>query len=134
MNASIQSKCDELVAAIRASILEDIGAALKPVRQVAGLRGLNGARAKRIEAWRTRAEAAADRRSGEKRSPNAIAGTVNALLAAINAEPGRRIEEIATRMGEPTRDLVLPVKKLLAAKQIKKTGARRATRYFPRSK
>ena len=41
------------------------------------------------------------------------------------------MEAIGKALGTPTKDLNLPVKKLLAAKKIRVEGQKRATEYFP---
>ena len=41
------------------------------------------------------------------------------------------MEAIGKALSTPTRDLNLPVKKLLAAKRISVKGLKRATEYFP---
>jgi hypothetical protein len=69
---------------------------------------------------------------GQKRDPKLIEATTEKLLAHIRRNPGERIEPIGKALGIPTKDLALPVKKLLAAKQIKTKGQRRATTYFAR--
>ena len=79
--------------------------------------------------WQTRNEP----RKGQKRNAKDIAATVTNLQRAIATAPGSGIEYLGKQMGVPTKDLALPVKKLLAAKRIKTTGHKRATRYFPRS-
>jgi hypothetical protein len=71
------------------------------------------------------------RRKGGKRDPKELAKLVESLYAAIKRKPGSRIEEIGKAMSVATKDLALPVAKLLASKRIKKTGTRRATKYFP---
>jgi len=71
-------------------------------------------------------------RKGEKRDPKLLAATVQHLYDDIAAHPGERIEQVAARLGLPTKDLTLPVKKLLAGKKIRSKGVKRATRYFPR--
>ena len=43
---------------------------------------------------------------------------------------GMRIEEINKAIGTSTRELMRPIKKLLAAKRIQKQGERRSTTYF----
>lgn len=70
------------------------------------------------------------RAKGEKRTPEALERLTNALLREISAVPGHRIEQIAQAMGVKTSELVLPVKKLLAAKKIRTRGQKRATKYF----
>jgi predicted transcriptional regulator len=49
----------------------------------------------------------------------------------IKSNPGLRMEAIAKALATPTRELNLPIKKLLAAKKIRSTGQKRATEYFP---
>jgi predicted transcriptional regulator len=66
-----------------------------------------------------------------KRSPALLEELTNTLGAYVRANPGQRIEEIAKGLELSTKDLVLPVKKLIGTKAIKPQGQRRATRYFP---
>jgi hypothetical protein len=54
---------------------------------------------------------------------------VEKLYGYIKANPGKRIEPIGTALGVATRDLALPVKKLLAAKRITSKGQKRSTAY-----
>ncbi len=81
---------------------------------------------------RTAARPTNGRAKGEKRDPRVLARTVTALHQAIQAAPGSGIEYLGKQMGTPTKDLTLPVKKLLAAKRIRTVGHKRATRYFPK--
>jgi hypothetical protein len=69
------------------------------------------------------------RRKGEKRTNAELDRLTEALFREITREGGRRIEQIGLRMGVPTKDLALPVKKLLDNKRIKTKGQRRATSY-----
>jgi hypothetical protein len=41
------------------------------------------------------------------------------------------MEAIGKALGKPTRELNLPIKKLLSAKRIRSEGHKRATEYFP---
>jgi hypothetical protein len=41
------------------------------------------------------------------------------------------MEAIGKALGAPTKDLNLPIKKLLASKKIRSEGHKRATEYFP---
>ncbi len=74
---------------------------------------------------------AAKRPSGAKRPPAELAKLTDKLGEYIKAHPGHRIEPIGKSLGVPTKDLTLPVKKLLAAKKIRAQGQKRATEYFP---
>lgn len=76
------------------------------------------------------APAASKRKAGQKRSPDEIVKTTEKLLAYITKNSGQRIEEIAKGVGNSTKELTLPVKKLLNEKKITAKGEKRATRYF----
>lgn len=69
---------------------------------------------------------------GEKRSPEDLAALADKLAAEIKGTPGQNIEQIAKAMGETTKGLSLPIKKLLQTFKIRSTGQKRATRYFPK--
>jgi len=72
-------------------------------------------------------------RGGGKRDPEVIAALTDELLAFIAKNPGKRIEEISAALETPTRDLVLPVRRLVAGKRVSTRGQKRATTYFPGS-
>lgn len=69
---------------------------------------------------------------GAKRPPDEIVKLTSRLLDYVKGHKGERIEQIAKGMGVSTRELNLPVKKLIATKQVKTRGQKRATQYFPR--
>lgn len=69
--------------------------------------------------------------SGGRRSPSELAHACELLHAEIQAHPGLRMEQIGAALGAPTRELTLPIRKLLRDKKIRTEGQRRATRYFP---
>jgi len=71
------------------------------------------------------------RGKGQKRDPREIARIQSDLAAYIAANGGQRIEQIKVQMGLDTKDLVLPIKKLMDEKTIRSEGTRRATKYFP---
>jgi len=80
------------------------------------------------------ASPAAGRRlpKGAKRPPGEIVKLTQRLLDYVKTHKGERIEQIAKGMGVSTRELNLPVKKLVAGKSLKTKGQKRATQYFPR--
>jgi hypothetical protein len=55
---------------------------------------------------------------------------IRTRISYVKANEGQRLEEIGKGLGVATKELKLPVLKLLAAKAIKTTGAKRGTRYF----
>lgn len=67
-----------------------------------------------------------------KRSPQELDELVRNLQAHIVKNPGQRIESIAASLGVRTKELVLPVRKLLNDKKISTKGQKRATLYFSR--
>jgi hypothetical protein len=71
-----------------------------------------------------------NRRKGEKRSSNELASLTSRLREYIAKNPGNGIEQIGKAIGSPTKELALPVKKLLADKAIRTRGQKRATKYF----
>ena len=75
---------------------------------------------------------AAKKRRGGKRTAAELLVLEEEFLKEVKKAGGRRVEEIGKAMGVSTKDLALPVKKLLSDKKIKTTGKRRATRYFAR--
>ena len=72
------------------------------------------------------------RRQGGKRDPKAIDALTERTAAYIKANAGKRIEEIGKALNTPTKELALPIIRLLGNKTIKKSGQKRATKYFPR--
>jgi hypothetical protein len=76
--------------------------------------------------------AAPARRPGEKRPAAELEQITHRLGAYIKANPGQGIEQIAKALETQTKELTLPIKKLLEAKRIGSKGHKRATRYFPR--
>jgi hypothetical protein len=71
------------------------------------------------------------RAPGEKRPQAELARLTDRLGDYIEHNPGQRMEIIGKALGMPTRELNLPMKKLLAARKIRTEGHKRATEYFP---
>ena len=79
-------------------------------------------------------KATAKNGNGGKRTPAQIEKLATRALAAILKNPGQGIEVIAKAMKADTKDLSLPMRKLIADKEIRTKGERRATKYFPKGK
>jgi nucleoid-associated protein YgaU len=75
--------------------------------------------------------APAKRPLGAKRPPAELAKLTESLGDYIKSHPGLRIEPIGKALSTPTKELNLPIKKLLAAKKIRSEGHKRATEYYP---
>lgn len=121
INAAIDHLKNEIAAELGASVLTALEQKLTfgPPRdgRVINL-------AERRKAWPIRGIA-----KGQKRPPEDIAALTDQLHAYVAKHPGLRIEKIAAGMGVTTRELNLPVKKLLAGGRIAAKGWKRATTY-----
>ena len=78
------------------------------------------------------AAAAAKRRAGEKRSPQLLAQVTEQVHNHVKSNAGQGVEQIAKALGTSTKELTLPIRKLLSDKKITSKGQKRATRYFPK--
>jgi hypothetical protein len=65
-----------------------------------------------------------------KRTSADVDATAAALLAYVAANEGQSIEQIGKGMGVATKELKLPVIKLVEAKKLKTKGQRRGTKYL----
>ena len=119
--ARVETFAADIVAAVRASVMEIVQEAIDG----AGLE--RGSRRGRASSVRSPVRA-----KGAKRDPQMLQALTEKLGAFIKNNPGQRIEQIAQALGTPSKELVLPVKKLIAAKQISTKGQKRSTKYFPR--
>jgi len=70
------------------------------------------------------------REKGAKRDGSQLESLQEKVLEFVAANPGMRIEQINKEIGTTTRDLQLPIRKLIAAGSLKTKGAKRATQYF----
>jgi len=118
----VEAFASELVALVRASAVEVVGETLAGI--VGSLGGPSSSRNGR------RASRPSARAKGAKRDPAVLAALTDKLEAFIKKNPGKRIEEIGQALGTPTKELVLPVRKLVAAKKVSTKGKKRATKYF----
>ena len=71
------------------------------------------------------------RPKGAKRPAGEIEATKTRLYDFIKSNPGQRVEQINKALGTTTKDLTLPLKKLIADKAVKTEGEKRATAYYP---
>jgi len=74
---------------------------------------------------------ASRRAKGAKRASDEIEQTKSRLYDFIKSNPGQRVEQINKALGTTTKDLALPIKKLIADKAVRTEGEKRATAYFP---
>jgi hypothetical protein len=68
-------------------------------------------------------------RKGVKRDSAALDGLSQQFVAFVSKHPGLRIEQINQQLGTTTKNLALPIRKLIGDGTIKTSGQRRATTY-----
>jgi hypothetical protein len=71
---------------------------------------------------------------GVKRSAADLEELAGRLATYVKANPGLRIEQINKELGTTTKDLALPIRKLIADSLIATKGQKRSTTYFPGKK
>jgi hypothetical protein len=71
---------------------------------------------------------------GAKRTAEDLEALSTKFAAFVKAHPGLRIEQINKELGTTTKDLALPIRKLIADKTIGVKGQKRSTTYFPGKK
>jgi len=67
---------------------------------------------------------------GAKRSSDELDTLAEQFHTFVAKNPGMRIEQINKQLGTTTKDLALPIRKLVAEGAIKTKGAKRSTAYF----
>jgi hypothetical protein len=68
---------------------------------------------------------------GAKRTAEDLEALSEKFASYVKANPGLRIEQINKELGTTTKDLALPIRKLIADKRISAKGQKRSTMYFP---
>ena len=67
---------------------------------------------------------------GAKRTPEDLEALSEKFATFVKAHPGLRIEQINKELGTTTKDLALPIRKLIADGMITAKGKKRSTTYF----
>ena len=69
---------------------------------------------------------------GAKRTSDELDKLADQFQAFVTKHPGLRIEQINKQLGTTTKDLALPIRKLIAEGALKTKGEKRSTTYFCR--
>jgi len=67
---------------------------------------------------------------GAKRTSDELDKMADSFLSYVQKHPGLRIEQINKQLGTTTKDLALPIRKLVAEGALKTKGEKRSTAYF----
>jgi hypothetical protein len=145
LDTEIRSRIETFLAEISAMVRES---ALQAVLEVLGGEGGgtgNGAPARRgpgqsrglgaqassgAAAGNGRKKAARRASRGGKRSSEEMDAMTELIELHIRQNPGQGAEQIGKAVGLSTKDMALPIRKLLAARSIRTEGQRRGTKYF----
>ncbi len=120
--ANLQADIQRLVDNFVAQITELANrAAVEGLAQAIGKRGGSRAGAIRLTG----------RGRGQKRTSDELEKTSEDFLSFVTKNPGLRIEQINKQLGTSTKDLALPIRKLIAEGYLKAKGKKRSTTYFP---
>ena len=71
---------------------------------------------------------------GAKRTAADLEALSEQVATFISTNPGLRIEQINKELGTTTKDLALPIRKLISEGAINAKGQKRSTTYFPGKK
>lgn len=66
---------------------------------------------------------------GVKRSPADIQKLMDKFVGFVKKNPGLRIEQINAKLGTNTKELMVPVRRLIASRLLRTKGEKRATTY-----
>lgn len=124
----IRARVDAFVAELSELVRQ---AALERLTDAFGADAVSAGRAAKGKRGKAPGRAPALSKKGGKRTAKELEAFSDRILATIKAQPGIRADQIAAALGLVTRDVVLPIKKLLTQKAVTKKGQKRATAYFP---
>ncbi len=113
MNRVVQGFVAQITELARRAAIDTLEGALGKRGGGAAVRGLGRGRGK-----------------GAKRSAGELDKLADSFHAFVAKHPGLRIEQINKELGTTTKDLALPIRKLIADGALKTKGAKRSTTYF----
>lgn len=120
--ANLQSDIQRLVDGFVAQLTELARrAAVEGLEQALSRSGSRGGAVARLGRGRGR---------GAKRTASELEKMQDDFLAFVGKNPGLRIEQINKQLGTTTKDLALPIRKLIADGSLKAKGKKRSTTYF----
>lgn len=121
----IEAFVDEITELVRLAVLESVSDALGGTL-LGGATGLDTLR----RPGRGRGLDISLRRRGGKRTPDEIDATTRQVLDYVSRNPGQGVEQMAKALNTDTKELTLPIKKLLGTGQLTTEGQKRATKYY----
>jgi DNA-binding NtrC family response regulator len=142
IKSHVDSFVSQLSGLVRKAALEAVADALREGQPAAAAAATAPRKAGRVKAapapvepkkaGRPARAAKPTRKKGEKRSKEELAAMTQKVLEHIKGNTGQGVEQIAKDLGTTTKELTLPIRKLLVEKKITSKGEKRATKYFSR--
>ena len=125
INDRVQSFVQELSELVKQATLESVQSALQggPVGVLPMARGGQRGAAGR--------KAAPGKRGG-KRTSDELESLASSILRHIQSNPGQRMEQLSASLDIPSKELTLPIKKLMQENRLRTKGQKRATAYYAR--
>lgn len=122
--SDFQAEMDRVVQGFVAQI-SDLArrAALEMIEKSLGQSGIRGGRS-------TLRLSGGGRGRGAKRTASDLEQISSHFVSFVSKHPGLRIEQINKELGTTTKDLALPIRKLVSDGVIKTKGKKRSTTYF----
>lgn len=133
IEARVAAFVADLDGLVRQAALEAVQAALGGAKPAPAKKAAAPAKAAAKAAAPAKA-AAKPAKKGAKRDPKELEKLVEAVKAHITQHPGEGVETIAKQLNVSSKEITLPITKLLASKAISKKGEKRATKYYPAAK
>jgi hypothetical protein len=118
MSNRVRDLIEEFASKLESILKDDVRRALATV----GL-GIAGGRPARANGHN------AARSKGAKRDRSELQELSERFVAFVTKNPGLRIEEISRELGTTTKNLALPIRKLIAEGRLRTTGHKRSTTY-----
>jgi hypothetical protein len=126
MNHAVQGFVAQIAELARRAALDTLESAF------GGRGGRNGAGRTAVVAVAGAARAGRPRGGrGVKRTAADLEMLSEKFASFVKANPGLRIEQINKELGTTTKDLALPIRKLIADGKVGVKGQKRSTTYFP---
>ncbi len=132
-NSDLRARVDAFVVDLTAAIRQS---ALEAVRSALDLNGASPApRGRPAKAGkRTTRKARPSKKGGRiRRTTEDLDAMGAAITDHVQVNPGARLEQISSAIGEPSKDLKRPIQILLAAGRLRTEGKKRGTMYFASS-
>lgn len=129
IEACVQAFVREVSELVRSSAMDAVSGALGGTARSRG-----GAKRGRPAGSKNKARAAQAGPRGKrgKRTSEQVVAMGAKIFDHVKKHPGANVEGMAKAFGLKSKDLTLPISKLMAAKKLKTTGQRRGTKYHVR--